>query len=119
MRVLFDERLAPLTLKTSERDGFDGIEGAFSGGVMPGSVRERFWELRPSVTGRFCSGFEVNSALTSARSDLSCAASAVITTVSLTCPTSTERSARVTVLSVTAMFSLVTVLKPDLVTLTV
>jgi hypothetical protein len=41
MRVLFDERLAPLALKTSERDGFDGIECAFSGGVTPGSVRNR------------------------------------------------------------------------------
>ena len=43
MRVLFDERLAPLTLKTSERDWFDLIERAFSGGVMPGSARNKVW----------------------------------------------------------------------------
>src|SRR5438105_13451740 len=38
MRVLFDERLEPLTLKTSERDGLDGTECASAGGVKPGSV---------------------------------------------------------------------------------
>ena len=43
MRVLFDERLAPLTLKTSERYWFDLIERAFSGGVTPGSARNKFW----------------------------------------------------------------------------
>jgi hypothetical protein len=34
MRMLFDARLPPLTLKTSEREGFGGTECAFSGGVM-------------------------------------------------------------------------------------
>jgi len=43
MRLWFDARLPPLTLKTSEREGFYGTERAFSGGVMPGGVRNRFW----------------------------------------------------------------------------
>ena len=36
IRVLFELRLAPFTLKTIARDGFDGIECASAGGVNPG-----------------------------------------------------------------------------------
>ncbi len=43
MRTLFELRLAPLTLKTSARDGLEGTEWASAGGVNPGSTRNRYW----------------------------------------------------------------------------
>src|SRR5215204_2105218 len=43
MRTLLELRLAPLTLKTRARDGFDGTECASAGGVKPGSVRNMYW----------------------------------------------------------------------------
>jgi hypothetical protein len=39
IRVLFELRLAPFTLNTSAREGFEGIECASSGGVNPGRTR--------------------------------------------------------------------------------
>src|SRR5712692_4489392 len=42
IRMLLELRLAPLTLKTSARDGFDGTECASAGGVKPGSTRNRY-----------------------------------------------------------------------------
>ena len=39
IRVLFELRLEPLTLKASAREGFVGTECAFAGGANPGSVR--------------------------------------------------------------------------------
>ena len=43
IRVLFELSLAPFTLKTSAREGFDGIECASAGGVKPGSVLKSCW----------------------------------------------------------------------------
>ena len=42
MRMLFELRLAPLTLNTSARDGFEGTECASAGGVKPGRTRNKY-----------------------------------------------------------------------------
>ena len=42
MRMLFELRLAPLTLNTSARDGLDGTECASAGGVNPGRTRNMY-----------------------------------------------------------------------------
>ena len=39
-RVLFELRLAPLTLNCRAREGFVGMECAFSGGENPGRARK-------------------------------------------------------------------------------
>src|SRR5438093_13391459 len=68
IRMLFELRLAPLTLNTRARDGFDGTECASAGGVKPGSTRNRYWQFRFMDTGGFANSRAVNSARTSARS---------------------------------------------------
>src|SRR5882672_7526323 len=45
IRMLLELRLAPLTLKTSAREGFDGTECASAGGVKPGNTRNRYWKF--------------------------------------------------------------------------
>jgi hypothetical protein len=42
-RVLLMLRLVPLTLNTSAREGFDGIEWALPGGENPATVRNSCW----------------------------------------------------------------------------
>jgi hypothetical protein len=41
--VLFELLLAPLTLNSSARDGFDGIEWGSTGGEIPGRTLKSRW----------------------------------------------------------------------------